>query len=86
MLLHTLQNAASLSHNREVGGVNGAYLVHALQAQNHLLTRGIWHRANHQAGVATLGNNAGEGVGTSLYNGGDFLHIGRPDDCQGSAM
>ena len=86
MLLHRLQNTASFGHNREVGGVKRPYLVHALQAQNHLLTRFIWYRANDQAGVATLGNNAGEGVGTGLHNGSDFLHIGWPDDCQGSAM
>ena len=38
-LLHGLQHAAGLDRHRQVGGVDRAHAVHALQAQHHLACR-----------------------------------------------
>ena len=44
--LQVLQNAAGLGGDRQVGGIDGAHRVHALQAQHDLLARFIGHRAD----------------------------------------
>ncbi|OIQ71130.1 hypothetical protein GALL_472540 [mine drainage metagenome] len=56
-LLQRLQNAAGLGREGQIGGIQFAHGVHALQAQDNLPARVVRGRADHQAGVAALGHD-----------------------------
>ncbi|MDT4853763.1 hypothetical protein FQZ97_880410 [compost metagenome] len=76
-LLQRLQDAARLDGHREVGGVDVADGVQALQAQHHLRAAVVGNGADRQAGVAALRNDGRAGRGAGFDHVGHLLRIGR---------
>ena len=76
-LLQGLQHAAGVHRDGQVGAVDGAHLVHALQAQHDLRAAGVGRGAHHHAGVAALGHDADTGRGAGPDHGSHLGRIGR---------
>ncbi len=84
--LQRLQHAAGFGGEREIGLVEGADAVHALQAQQHLRAAGVGHAAADQAGVAALRHDRHAGFGTGAHHGGHLGRAARPHDGQRAAV
>ena len=84
VVLQVLQDATRLHRHGEVGSVQRANGVHALQAQHNLVARVVGSSAHDQTGVAALGHDAQWRVwvkrtvsGAGLDDLGDFICAGR---------
>jgi len=84
--LQVLQNAAGFGGDGQIGRIDGAHCVHALQAQHDLLARCVGHGADGQAGVAALRHQADASGGAGLDDGGHFGGAGRAHDGQRLAL
>ena len=76
--LQGLQNTAGVHRHGHVGRVDVSHRIHALQAQHHLPARAIGNRADHQPGIATLGDDAHAGCYTGLHDGRYLLRAAGP--------
>ena len=72
-LLQGLQHAAGLYRHGEVGRVDGADAVQALQAQQYLGAGSIGDRAHHHAGVAALRHQAHTGCRAGFDHCGNLF-------------
>ncbi|MNV42742.1 hypothetical protein D3C71_1344270 [compost metagenome] len=72
-ILEFRQNAAGFNDSRKIVAVYGADGVHALKAQHNLTLRRIGNAAEHQSGIAALGNDGEIEFGAGANGVGDFL-------------
>ncbi|MNK83557.1 hypothetical protein D3C87_1033740 [compost metagenome] len=82
-ILEFRQNASGFDDSRKIVAVYSADSVHALKADDDLTLGGIGNAAEHQSGIAPLGNDGETEFGADANGVGDFLGRSRADHGHG---